>query len=148
MPTPRIAITLAIGAAVLGTALPSRAGDAPPKAANVIEFVTHPKNSSGQVVCALFDQRGWLKTPIKPAWAKIRGTTAVCVFTDVKPGIYGISAYHDENKNGKLDTNLVGMPVEDYCASRDARETFSAPSFEKAKFSYGAGKLRLAATLK
>lgn len=142
------AFALAIVTTLAGIASPSRAGDAPTSSANVIEFVTHPKNSNGQVVCALFDQRGWLTTPVKPAWAKIKGNTAVCVFTDVKPGVYGVSAYHDENKNGKLDTNLVGMPVEDYCASRDARETFSAPSFEKAKFKYTGGKLRLSATLK
>lgn len=148
MSTPRTVIALAISAVVSSAALPSRAGDAPTSPANVIEFVTRPKNSNGQVVCALFEQRGWLTTPIKPAWAKIKGNSAVCVFTDVKPGVYGISAYHDENKNGKLDTNFVGMPVEDYCASRDARETFSAPSFDKAKFDYTAGKLRLGATLK
>jgi uncharacterized protein (DUF2141 family) len=148
MPLRPAAFALAIVTTIAGIASTSRAGDAPTSPANVIEFVTRPKNSNGQVVCALFDQRGWLTTPVKPAWAKIRGNTAVCVFTDVKPGVYGISAYHDENKNGKLDTNLLGMPVEDYCASRDARETFSAPSFEKAKFNYTGGKLRLSATLK
>jgi uncharacterized protein (DUF2141 family) len=148
MPTPKTAIALAISAAVVSAALPSRAGGARTSPGDVIEFVTRPKNSKGQIVCALFDQRGWLTTPIKPAWAKIIGNSAVCVFTDVKPGVYGISAYHDENKNGKLDTNFVGMPVEDYCASRDARETFSAPAFEKAKFNYTGGKLRLGATLK
>jgi uncharacterized protein (DUF2141 family) len=115
---------------------------------NIIEFVTHPTNSNGQVVCALFDQAGWLTKPVKPAWAKIKGSTAVCVFNEVRPGIYGISAYHDENKNGKLDTNVVGMPTEDYGASRDARGTFSAPSFDDAKFKYVSGRLRMTAKLK
>jgi uncharacterized protein (DUF2141 family) len=63
-------------------------------------------------------------------------------------GTYGISAYHDEDKNGKLDTNVVGMPIEDYCASRDARGTFSAPSFEDAKFEYKGSKLRMSAQSK
>jgi uncharacterized protein (DUF2141 family) len=148
MSATRTAISGAVISIFVCTAAPSRAGDGDTGPTNVIEFVTRPKNSNGQVVCALFDQRGWLTTPVKPAWAKIRSNVAVCVFNDVKPGTYGISAYHDENKNGKLDTNLVGMPTEDYCASRDARETFSAPSFEKAKFAYSGGKLRIGATLK
>jgi uncharacterized protein (DUF2141 family) len=59
-----------------------------------------------------------------------------------------IGFQHDENKNGKLDTNVVGMPIEDYCASRDARGTFSAPSFDDAKFEYKGGKLRMTAQLK
>jgi uncharacterized protein (DUF2141 family) len=126
----------------------SRAEDEAGTKGNLIEFVTHPKNSNGQVVCALFNQVGWLKKPVKPAWAKIKGNTAVCVFNEVRAGIYGISAYHDENKNGKLDTNVVGMPTEDYGASRDARGTFSAPSFEDAKFKYTGGKLRMSAKLK
>lgn len=144
----QFAYTLTFGAAMLFVPLASHAGDDSAKLGNRIEFALQPKNSKGQVVCALFDERGWLATPVKPAWAKIRANTAVCVFVDVKPGVYGISAYHDENKNAKLDTNVVGMPVEDYCASRDARGTFSAPKFEDAKFNYTGGRLRMSATLK
>lgn len=143
--------TILIGAAVLGTLVftqPSRAGDAASLKGNVIEFRTRPKSDAGVVVCALFDESGWLTKPVKPAWAKIKGNRAVCTFNEVRPGVYGISAYHDENKNGKLDTNLVGMPTEDYGASRDARATFSAPSFEDAKFDYKGGKLQMSAQLK
>lgn len=139
---------LTLGTVMLFVPHSSHAGGTSANSEHRIEFETQPKNSSGQVVCALFDERGWLTTPVKPAWSKIRANTALCVFVDVKPGVYGISAYHDENKNGKLDTNVVGMPIEDYCASRDARGTFSAPKFEDAKFKYNGGRLRMRATLK
>lgn len=142
---------LLIGAVVLGTLAFTelgRAGDDSSLKGNVIEFRTRPKSDVGVVACALFDKSGWLTKPIKPAWAKIKGNRAVCIFNDVRPGVYGISAYHDENKNGKLDTNMVGMPVEDYGASRDARATFSAPNFEDAKFEYKGGKLQMSAQLK
>lgn len=46
---------------------------------------------------------------------------------------YAIAVYHDENNNEKLDENTFGMPVEKYGFSNNARETFSAPSFESAK---------------
>jgi uncharacterized protein (DUF2141 family) len=146
--THRFVTVAAFIAGALVVTQPSRAGDTADPKGNVIEFLTRPKNDNGVVVCALFDRIGWLTTPVKPAWGKIKGNRAVCVFNDVRPGTYGISAYHDENKNGKLDTNVVGMPIEDYCASRDARATFSAPSFDDAKFEYKGGKLRLSAQLK
>ena len=142
-----IVATATIAGALVATQ-PSHAGDKADPKGNVIEFLTRPKNDTGVVVCALFDKTGWLTKPVKPAWGKIKGNRAVCVFSDVRPGTYGISAYHDENKNGKLDTNVVGMPIEDYCASRDARGTFSAPSFDDAKFEYKGGKVRMSAQLK
>lgn len=115
---------------------------------NVIEFVTHVRNSRGVVRCGLFDRKGWLKDPVQPALAKPSGTSALCVFTGIPEGVYGLSAFHDENENGKLDTNFLGMPVEDYCASRNARGTFGPPSFEDARFSYKGGTKRLEARMK
>ena len=144
----QLVIVGTIIAGALVATQPSHAGDNSDAKGNVIEFLTHPKNSNGVVVCALFDKSGWLTKPVKPAWGKIKADRALCLFSDVRPGTYGISAYHDENKNGKLDTNVVGMPIEDYCASRDARGTFSAPSFEDAKFDYKGGKLRMSSQLK
>jgi uncharacterized protein (DUF2141 family) len=148
MSSRQLVTVAAVIAATLVATQPSHAGDKADPKGNVIEFLTRPKNDAGVVVCALFDKTGWLTKPVKPAWGKIKGNRAVCVFTDVRPGTYGISAYHDENKNGKLDTNVVGMPIEDYGASRDARGTFSAPSFDDAKFEYKGGKLRMSAQLK
>lgn len=46
---------------------------------------------------------------------------------------YAIAVYHDENDNEKLDENMFGMPTEKYGFSNNAREMFSAPSFESAK---------------
>lgn len=46
---------------------------------------------------------------------------------------FAIAIYHDENDNDKLDENMFGMPTEKYGFSNNARETFSAPSFESAK---------------
>ncbi|MGB3587696.1 MAG: DUF2141 domain-containing protein [Tunicatimonas sp.] len=48
-------------------------------------------------------------------------------------GDYAVAAYHDKNENGKLDTNMVGIPKEDYGFSNDARGKMSAPPFDKAK---------------
>jgi len=117
-------------------------------ATNVIRFKTYVGNNQGVVRCGIFTESGWLKNPVKPALALIHGKVALCVFSELPKGVYGISAFHDENKNGKLDTNLVGYPTEEYCASNNARNTFSAPSFSDAKFKYSGGTLELNAHMK
>jgi|SRR6187551_3906879 len=117
-------------------------------AINVIRFKTYVSNDRGVVRCGIFTEKGWLKDPLKPALAVIHGKVALCIFSQVPAGVYGISAFHDENKNGELDTNLVGYPTEEYCASRNARNTFSAPSFSDAKFKFTGGTLELQARMK
>lgn len=52
----------------------------------------------------------------------------------VKGKYYAIAMYHDENKNEKLDKNVLGIPTERYGFSNDARGIFGPPSFEDAKF--------------
>lgn len=57
------------------------------------------------------------------------------VFTGLQPGTFAISALHDENDNGKLDTNLIGIPKEGIAVSNDAMPKFSAPRFAATSFS-------------
>jgi len=61
------------------------------------------------------------------------GRSHVYKFKNLPKDSYALAVYHDENKNGKLDKNLFGAPTEAYGFSNNARETFSAPSFESAK---------------
>lgn len=119
-----------------------------PSATNVVRFKTHVSNNDGVVRCGIFTEKGWLEQPVQSARVIIRGKVALCIFTALPKGVYGISGFHDENDNGKLDTNLVGYPTEEYCASRNARNTFSAPSFSDAKFKFSGGTLELEARMK
>lgn len=64
----------------------------------------------------------------------VTGKTMTYTFKDLPPGEYAFAIYHDENKNSKLDKNLLGVPTEYYGFSNNARRTFSAPSFEEASF--------------
>jgi uncharacterized protein (DUF2141 family) len=117
---------------------------------NVVEFRMRLREKGGVVRCGLFERSGWLKKTVAADIARARasGATALCVFHKVRPGTYGLSAFHDQNENGKLDTNFLGMPIEDYCASNNARGVLGPPSFENAKFSYTGGTKRLEANLK
>lgn len=47
-----------------------------------------------------------------------------------------MAVVHDENTNGKLDTNWIGIPAEGYGFSNDAKALLGAPSFSDASFLY------------
>ena len=66
---------------------------------------------------------------------EICDSCVVHTFTNLEKGEYAIAVYHDENSNGKLDRNFIGMPSEDYVLSNYATGTFGPPSFEDAKIS-------------
>jgi len=59
----------------------------------------------------------------------------VVSFSDLPSGSYAVAVFHDKNGNHKLDKNLFGAPTESYGFSRNARGTFSAPSFEECQVS-------------
>ena len=49
---------------------------------------------------------------------------------------------HDENGNGKLDSNLIGMPVEGYGFSNNPR-VMRKPTWDETRFDVGAGNLAI-----
>jgi uncharacterized protein (DUF2141 family) len=57
-------------------------------------------------------------------------------FTNIPHGTYAIKLYHDENSNGKLDSNFLGIPKEPYGFSNNVRGRFGPPSFKKAQFTF------------
>jgi uncharacterized protein (DUF2141 family) len=115
---------------------------------DVVRLVITTRNGKGHVFCGLhytadrFPGRG-----VDNANTPIAGTTATCEFAGVKLGTVAISAYHDENDNKKFDKNLLGIPTEGYCTSRNAKGHWAPPKFDDAKFIYKGGRLELAATM-
>lgn len=106
------------------------------------------KNSTGTIACALFESSAgfpteFLHSATNITMMKIRDTQAHCSFLDVPPGTYALAVIHDENMNGKLDTNFLGVPTEGYGFSNGAEALMSAPSFEAASFSYDGENLDL-----
>jgi uncharacterized protein (DUF2141 family) len=114
--------------------------------------VLNIRNSTGTVDCALFDSpQGFpievLHSATKAMVMKIRHTEARCDFEDIPPGTYALAVIHDENMNGKLDSNWLGIPKEGYGFSNDAKVLLSAPSFSAASFQYDGETLDLTISL-
>jgi uncharacterized protein (DUF2141 family) len=66
----------------------------------------------------------------------VKASTApiTVVFDALRPGTYAVGAYHDENGNGKFDTNFIGYPIEGYALSNGIRAIISRPRFTDASF--------------
>ena len=54
-------------------------------------------------------------------------------------GRYAAIAFHDENGNGKLDKNFLGVPTEPYGFSNDAQGFLGPPTFDAAAVALGGG---------
>ena len=59
---------------------------------------------------------------------------AVWDVENIPYGFYAVRLFHDENNNDKMDTNFLGIPVESYGFSNNAKGLFGPPDFDKAKF--------------
>jgi uncharacterized protein (DUF2141 family) len=55
-------------------------------------------------------------------------------FKDLKAGTYAVMLMHDENNNGKLDSNILGIPKEGYGFSNNPH-VMRQPTFDETKFS-------------
>lgn len=53
---------------------------------------------------------------------------------ELPPGTYAIGIFHDINLNNKMDSNFLGIPVEQFGFSNNARALFGRPDFEDAAF--------------
>jgi uncharacterized protein (DUF2141 family) len=99
------------------------------------------RNNTGTVDCALFESptgfpSEFLHSATNVMIIKIRKSQARCDFMDIPPGTYAMVVIHDENMNGKLDTNALGIPKEGYGFSNDAKKFLGTPSFSDASFTY------------
>lgn len=100
--------------------------------------VSGVKNNTGAVKVGLYNSDGtFLKTTYKSLASEIKNNKAVVIFDNLPAGEYAISTYHDENNDGKLNRNAMGIPSEDYAASNNAKGFMGPPSYTDAKFTVG-----------
>lgn len=96
------------------------------------------KNDAGQIGVLLFNKPEGFPSSDKASIRQVilpaqKGRMQVS-FDDLPYGVYAITVMHDENKNLKVDTNMLGIPKEGYGFSNNARNLFRAPRFHEAAF--------------
>ena len=104
-------------------------------------------NARGQVICYLYRSAAGFPQDASAALLRtivpIAGSGATCRFGGVQPGAYAIAVVHDENSNGRLDRNFMGIPTEGVGASNDPVSHFGPPKFQDARFHYVGGQMTL-----
>jgi uncharacterized protein (DUF2141 family) len=97
--------------------------------------VTVPVSSTdGTIIAALFDETTFMKAaPLQGTESKIEDGKATLTFTNIAPGTYGITLFHDKNGNKTMDFELNGMPKEMYGVSNNIM-SYGPPHWGDAKF--------------
>jgi uncharacterized protein (DUF2141 family) len=98
------------------------------------------RNTRGTLNCRLFAQPADFPDGEGSATvrASIVGKQVSCAFANLAPGTYAVAVVHDENGNGRLDRNLLGVPSEGYGVSNNRTYALSAPRWDEAKFTLAA----------
>jgi len=101
--------------------------------------VVGARNAKGKIIVWLFrDPKGFPNDTSKIVRQQSVSIdpstmTARVVFKDLPPGASAVAVLHDENGNGKMETNILRIPTEGYGASNNPNK-MRAPTFDKAKF--------------
>jgi len=101
---------------------------------NIIDI----ENNRGQILIGLYNQEeGFRETNMtykKGVLTTLDDKNVTYHFMDIPYGEYAISLFHDENNNGELDSNFIGIPQEGYGFSNNVRPVLRPASFKEAKF--------------
>lgn len=101
---------------------------------NLTVTISGLKSNTGLVQVGLFNSEGkFLKSAYKGISSEIKSNAATVTFRNIPNGEYAVSVYHDKNKNGKLDTNFMGIPSEDFACSNNAKGFMGPPKYQDAK---------------
>jgi uncharacterized protein (DUF2141 family) len=129
----RFCIVLAmVGAPLAEPAWPQTA----PPAATLTIRVQDVLPAGGILRLGLYDAARYPDDDSKPvAAADVPAASPETVITlHAPPGVYAIQTFQDVNGNGEMDTSWVGLPLEPFGFSRDAKPFLSKPSFNDVKF--------------
>jgi uncharacterized protein (DUF2141 family) len=95
--------------------------------------VTGINDTKGTIRVGLFSsEEEFLENAVYGEVVKATGSKVTVVFNSLPPGQYGISVIHDENENGELDSNFMGIPKEGFGFGNNAMGMFGPPSFKEA----------------
>tara|TARA_R110000868_G_scaffold82956_5_gene234009 strand:- start:6902 stop:7312 length:411 start_codon:yes stop_codon:yes gene_type:complete len=99
--------------------------------------VGNVKTSSGNISIAVYDnEQGFLEFDhvLKSNTGKAKKGITTVELSDLPQGLYALAVFHDENENGHLDTNFLGIPKEAVGFSNAKMKTFGPPSYKECSF--------------
>lgn len=96
------------------------------------------KNKQGQVCASVFASSEGFPSDrdrsLKKQCTKISGTPLPITFENLKAGSYAVAVFHDQNNDGTLNSNVLGIPSEGFGFSRNPEIRTRAAKFSEAAF--------------
>jgi uncharacterized protein (DUF2141 family) len=86
------------------------------------------RNDKGNIMLEILDKN---EKVITQEMGTITENKCSVTVINLKPGKYAARYFHDENLDGIMDKNFIGMPVEGFGFSNNALGRFGPPPFEK-----------------
>ncbi|MCX6178573.1 MAG: DUF2141 domain-containing protein [Chlorobiales bacterium] len=119
---------------------------------NIIVHIKDLRNLNGMLGASLYaSKKGFPDTPECSYATLIKKITCnedTFIFENVPFGTYAIGVLHDENSNGKMDKNFIGMPREGCGISTNPKIGMGGPKFNNSVFTLNAKKLELTIDVK
>jgi len=112
-------------------------------------LVQHIAPKGGDLRLALYDRKGFADDnapAIVDAVVPAKGYSVWVTFAPVPPGAYAVKMFQDENRDGRFDMNILGLPKERYGFSNNAGPDWihlSAPGFEACKLELKPGENKI-----
>ena len=123
---------LAVAAAAAG---PTDAGDLSIEVRGI-------RSDAGRIYVSVHAEVGEAAFPdaagmVAGGWRLAREGRQRLLLRDLPRGRYAVNAFHDENGNGDLDANILGVPTEGYGFANDAAGFMGPPDFASASVVVG-----------
>lgn len=115
------------------------------RAGDIVIQLETLRSTKGNIVLCVWTSAGAFpdcekgKPIARQSVAAATAKTTPIVFRDIAPGAIAISAFHDENDNGRFDANFIGLPLEGVGLSNNPRMGFGPPKYRSAVFTPQAG---------
>jgi uncharacterized protein (DUF2141 family) len=110
--------------------------------------VTDIRSDKGVVRVSVCPKAQFLKDCPWFASVPARSGTVTATVRNVPPGHYAVQAFHDEDGDGKLGTNWIGLPREGIGFSRDAMKRLLPPRFDRAALDHNGETQRVPVKLR
>ena len=118
---------------------------------NLIINISGFPSSDGFAMVALNNSEESYKGGENEAIAKTKirvvDQKAQVIFSNLPYGSYGVSLYHDENANEKMDKNAMGIPKEAYGFSNNAKGFFGKPNYKDVMFELNSAEMQIVINL-
>lgn len=119
---------------------------------SLILELTELRNRKGTVNIALFSSEdGFPKDATKAVRSgsyPISELPLAIEFSDLPYGCYAVSVHHDENLDGKINFNALGIPKEGIGFSGNPKIWKGAPGFQRAAFEFNPRSRQVSITMK